>query len=328
MAKQRRQVQCKRTGSGVQCRVWRDVTRCCYRGEGGSGMSEDLCFMPATEMAARIRRRALSPVEAVEAFLTRIGTRNSAINAYVTVVADQARAAARAAERAVMSGAPLGPLHGLPIALKDLYDFKAGVRNTFGAKPLADYVPDSDATYVHRLEAAGAIVLGKTNTPEFGHKGVTDNLLVGPTSTPFAPGKNAGGSSGGSAAAVADGLAALAQGTDGGGSIRIPAAFCGVYGFKASWGRVAVATRPNAFGWHTPFVHSGPLARTVEDAALMLGVMAGPHPRDPYSLPDDGTAYQAATHRSIGGLRVAYSARFGDFPVDQQVHDVVRAAVA
>ena len=176
-------------------------------------MSEDLCFMPATEMAARIRRRALSPVEAVEAFLTRIGARNSAINAYVTVIADQARAAARAAERAVMSGAPLGPLHGLPIALKDLYDFKAGVRNTFGAKPLATYVPDRDATYVHRLEAAGAIVLGKTNTPEFGHKGVTDNLLVGPTSTPYAPGKNAGGSSGGSAAAVADGLAALAQGT-------------------------------------------------------------------------------------------------------------------
>src|SRR5437764_11810836 len=128
--------------AGVQCRVGRDVTRCCDRGEGGSGMSEDedLCFMPATEMAARIRRRALSPVEAVEAFLTRIGARNSAINAYVTVIADQARAAARAAERAVMSGAPLGPLHGLPIAIKALYDFKAGVRNTCSANPLANYV--------------------------------------------------------------------------------------------------------------------------------------------------------------------------------------------
>ena len=229
---------------------------------------EDLCFMPATEMAARIRRRALSPVEAVEAFLTRIGTRNSAINAYVTVIADQARAAARAAERAVMTGAPLGPLHGLPIAIKDLYDFKAGVCNSFGSKPLANYVPDSDATYVHRLEAAGAIVLGKTNTPEFGHKGVTDNLLVGPTSTPYAPGKNAGGSSGGSAAAVADGLAALAQGTDGGGSIRIPASCCGVYGFKASFGRVASVGRPNGFLGHTPFIHSGPLTRTVDDAAL------------------------------------------------------------
>jgi amidase/aspartyl-tRNA(Asn)/glutamyl-tRNA(Gln) amidotransferase subunit A len=290
-------------------------------------MSEDLCFMPATEMTARIRHRALSPVEAVEAFLTRIGTRNSVINAYVTVIADQARAAARAAERAVMSGAPLGPLHGLPIAIKDLY-FKAGVRNTFGAKPLATYVPDRDATSVHRLEAAGAIVLGKTNTPEFGHKGVTDNLLVGPTSTPYAPGKNAGGSSGGSAAAVADGLAALAQGTDGGGSIRIPASFCGVYGFKASFGRVASAGRPNGFLGHTPFIHSGPLTRTVGDAALMLRTMIGPDPRDPLSLPDDGFDPVAATRRSIAGVRVAYSPDFGLCPVDARVATVVRAAVA
>jgi len=290
-------------------------------------VSEDLCFLPATELAARIRRGAVSPVEVVDAYLRRIGQRNAVINAYVTVIADQAREAARQAERAVSAGAPLGPLHGVPIAIKDLFDFKAGVRTTFGSKPLATYVPDETTTYVARLEQAGAIVLGKTNVPEFGHKGVTDNLLVGPTSTPFAPGWNAGGSSGGSAAAVADGLAALAQGTDGGGSIRIPASFCGVYGFKASWGRVAVATRPNAFAWHTPFVHSGPLTRTVDDAALMLSVMSGPHPRDPFSLPDDGLAYQAATHRPISGLRIAYSATFGDFPIDPQVRDVVRTAV-
>jgi amidase/aspartyl-tRNA(Asn)/glutamyl-tRNA(Gln) amidotransferase subunit A len=290
-------------------------------------MTEEICFLPATELAALIRRRAVSPVEVVEAYLARISQRNPLINAYVTVIADQAQAAARVAERAVGSGAPLGPLHGVPIAIKDLADFKAGVRNTFGSRPLAQYVAQETTTYVERLEGAGAIVLGKTNVPEFGHKGVTDNLLVGPTSTPFAPGKNAGGSSGGSAAAVADGLAALAQGTDGGGSIRIPASFCGVYGFKASWGRVAVATRPNAFGWHTPFVHSGPLARTVDDAALMLSVMAGPHPRDPYSLPDDGMAYQLAPRRSVRGLRIAYCPRFGDFPVDRQVHDIVAAAV-
>src|SRR5579871_13210 len=132
---------------------------------GGAEMSEDLCFMPATEMAARIRRRALSPVEAVEAFLTRIANRNSVTNAYVNVIGDQARAAAREAERAVTSGASLGPLHGLPVAIKDLFDFKAGVRNSFGSRPLATYVPDVDTTYVHRLEAAGAIVLGKTNVP-------------------------------------------------------------------------------------------------------------------------------------------------------------------
>ncbi|HET6885045.1 MAG TPA: amidase, partial [Rubrobacteraceae bacterium] len=206
-------------------------------------MSGDLCFTPAAELASRIRRRDLSPVEVVEAFLRRIEERNGNLGAYVTVNGDEARGAAKEAERAVMAGGLLGPLHGIPVAIKDLFDYKAGVRNTFGSKPLAGYVPPQNATYVERLERAGAVVLGKTNTPEFGHKGATDNLLVGPTSTPFAPGKNAGGSSGGSAAAVADGLCAVAQGTDAGGSIRIPASFCGAYGFKASFGRVPSATR-------------------------------------------------------------------------------------
>ena len=282
--------------------------------------------MPATELASRIRRRDLSPVEVVEAFLARIEERNGEIGAYVTVIGDEAREAAREAERAVGSGRPPGPLHGVPVAIKDLFDYKAGVRNTFGSKPLAGYVPHHNATYVERLERAGAIVLGKTNTPEFGHKGATDNLLFGPTSTPFAPGKNAGGSSGGSAAAVADGLCAIAQGTDAGGSIRIPASFCGVYGFKASFGRVASATRPDAFLSHTPFSHSGPLSRTVEDAALMLGAMAGPHPRDPLSLPDEGMDYIAATRRSIEGMRVAYSPNFGIFPVEERVLSVVEEA--
>ncbi len=290
-------------------------------------MSGEICFLPATELASRIRRRDLSPVEVVEAFLTRIEERNGEIGAYVTVIGDEAREAAREAERAVGSGEPPGPLHGVPVAIKDLFDYKAGVRNTFGSRPLAGYVPHHNATYVERLEKAGAIVLGKTNTPEFGHKGATDNLLFGPTSTPFAPGKNAGGSSGGSAAAVADGLCAIAQGTDAGGSIRIPASFCGVYGFKASFGRVASATRPDAFLSHTPFSHSGPLSRTVEDAALMLGAMVGPHPRDPLSLPDGGTDHVAATRRPIEGMRVAYSPNFGIFPVEERVLFVVEEAV-
>ena len=157
--------------------------------------------------------------------------------------------------------------------------------------------------------------------------GVTDNLLFGPTSTPFAPGKNAGGSSGGSAAAVADGLAPIALGSDGGGSIRIPASFCGVYGLKASFGRVAAPSRPDAFLTHTPFNHIGPLSRTVEDAALVLGVMAGPHPRDPFSLPDDGTDYLAATRRPIEGLRIGYSPDFGIFPVEERVAAIVGEAV-
>ena len=268
-------------------------------------MAEELCFTPATELAFRIRRRDLSPVEVVDAFLDRIEDRNGRINAYVTVLDEEARKKAKEAERLLGSGRPLGPLHGVPVAIKDLFDFKAGVRNTFGSKPLADFVPRQSVTYVERLEEAGAIVLGKTNTPEFGHKGATDNLLFGPTSTPFAPGKNAGGSSGGSAAAVADGLAAIAQGTDSGGSIRIPASFCGVYGLKASFGRVATASRPDAFVTHTPFSHSGPLSRTIEDAALMVDVMTGPHPRDPFSLPNDGTDYLVATRQSIEGMRVA-----------------------
>jgi Asp-tRNA(Asn)/Glu-tRNA(Gln) amidotransferase A subunit family amidase len=290
-------------------------------------MSEELCFTTAAELASRIRRRDVSPVEVVEAFLDRIGSHNERMNAYVTVLEDEAREKGREAETALMSGEPLGPLHGVPVAIKDLSDFKAGVRNTSGSKPLADFVPDQTAAHVERLEGAGAIVLGNTNTPEFGHKGVTDNLLFGATSTPFSPAKNAGGSSGGSAAAVADGLAAAALGSDLGGSIRIPASFCGVYGLKASFGRVAAPTRPDAFRAHTPFSHIGPLTRTVEDAALMTTVLAGPHPRDPFSLPDDGTDYLSATRTSIEGLRVAYSPDFGIFPVDDPVSDVVRKAV-
>ena len=266
-------------------------------------MSGELCFTPAAELASRIRRRDLSPVEVVEAFLGRIEDRNGGLGAYVTVIGDEAREAARKAERAVMAGDLLGPLHGVPVAIKDLFDYKRGIRNTFGSKPLAGYVPSQDATYVERLEGAGAVILGKTNTPEFGHKGATDNLLFGPTSTPFA------------------------QGTDAGGSIRIPASFCGVYGFKASFGRVPSATRPDAFLSHTPFSHSGPLSRTVEDAALMLGAMAGPHPRDPFCLPDEGADYVAATRRSVEGMRVAYSPNFGVFPVEERVLSVVDEAV-
>ena len=290
-------------------------------------MSAEIAYMPATEIASRIRRRDLSPVEAVDVFLQRIDERDPAVNAYVTVIDNEARKAAKDAEGAVMSGRHLGPLHGVPVALKDLSDLKAGVRHTFGLKPLANFVPDDTSSQVRRLEDAGAIVLGKTNTPEMGHKGVTDNMLCGPTSTPFRIGKNAGGSSGGSSAAVAAGMAPFALGGDGGGSIRIPASFSGVYGFKPSYGRVGLATRPNGFFTHTPFIHAGPLTRTVDDAALMMSVIGGPDPRDPFSLPDDGVDYLRAPQRSIQGMRVAYSPRFDVFPVDGRVAAVVAEAV-
>jgi Asp-tRNA(Asn)/Glu-tRNA(Gln) amidotransferase A subunit family amidase len=288
--------------------------------------TNDLCFLPATELAARIRRRDVSPVEVVDAYLGRIEARNPSINAYTLVLADQAVDAAREAEKAVMSGRPLGPLHGVPVAIKDLDDF-VGVPTSMGSLAVRNRVPRTSAAAVERLTRAGAIVLGKTNTPEFGHKGITDNLRFGPTSTPWKVGYNSGGSSGGSAAAVADGMAALGQGTDGGGSVRIPAAFSGVVGFKPSFGRIPSVTRPDGFLWSHPLVHIGPLARTVGDAALMTAVMAGPHPGDPLTLPDDGVDYRRGAGDSGRRFRVAFSPRLGDFPVDERVATVVRSAV-
>lgn len=290
-------------------------------------MSEAICWMTGTQMAAAIRGGQLSPVEATAALWRRIHRLNPRLNAYVTLLEE--RSLAQAAERAdeATKGQWRGPLHGVPVAIKDLGDPLAGVRNTFGSRLFADFVPEQSATYVERLEAAGAVILGKTNTPEFGHKGATDNLLFGPTRNPFDLDKNAGGSSGGAAAAMAAGLAPLAQGSDAGGSIRIPAACCGVYGFKASYGRVAAATRPDAFFSHTPFIHSGPLTRTVADAALMLEVICGPHPRDPMSLPADGVEYAAACGRSIEGWRIAYAPRLDVFPVEKAVAKVAEEAV-
>ncbi|WP_136603250.1 amidase [Salinigranum halophilum] len=290
-------------------------------------MSEDFAYTSASVLASRIRRGDLSPVDVVDACLERIEARNEDINAFVTVLGDDARERAREAEAAVRRGEELGPLHGVPIAIKDLFDFKAGVRNTMGSVPFAEFVPEESATYVRRLEEAGAIVLGKTNTPEMGHKGTTDNRLFGPTSTPFDLERNAGGSSGGSAAAVADGLVPIAQGSDGGGSVRIPAAWSGVYGFKATYGRVAQAIRPDAFLSHTPAIHAGPLTRTVEDAALMLDVMTGPDPRDPLSMPEEPHDFRGAVRRGVEGMQVAYSPDFDIFPIDERVRAVVDDAV-
>lgn len=290
-------------------------------------MSDNLAYTPAAEIASRIRRRDLSPVEVVDYFFDRIDKINPILNAFIILWHEDARERAKDAEKAVVSGEELGPLHGVPIAIKDLFDFRKGFVNTFGAKPLANFIAPVSSPYVERLENAGAIILGKTNTPEFGHKGVTDNLLFGPTSTPFKVGKNAGGSSGGSASAVAAGLTPIAQGSDGGGSIRIPAAWCNVYGYKASYGRVPNVMRPNAFGSHTPCIHAGPITRTVEDAALMLSAMGGTHSRDPFSLPNDSSDYIAATKQSIKGMRIAYSPNWDIWPVDEEISTIVAEAV-
>ncbi|ELY37765.1 amidase [Natronorubrum tibetense] len=290
-------------------------------------MVTELCFTSMTDIAKQIDRGEISPLEAVDAYLQRIEQRNDELRAYSTVIGDKARAKARAAERTIERGDETGPLHGVPIAIKDLFAYKAGVRHTFGSTVFEDFVPDRTAPVVERLEDAGAIVLGKTNTPEFGNRPTTDNELVGTTRTPFDTERTAGGSSGGSAAAVADGLAAAAQGSDAGGSVRIPAACCGVYGFKPTFGRVPNGNPTNAFAEHTPFVQHGPLTRTVEDAAVLLDVMTGPHPDDPFTHPEADSSYVAAVDRSIDDLEVAYSPTLGLFTIDSRVLETVEDAV-
>src|SRR5262245_17100530 len=283
---------------------------------------DDLCYMSADDLASAIRTRRLSPVEVVEAFLNRIEKVNPRVNALCTVVAEGARAAARAAEAAVTTGARLGPLHGVPVAFKDLTP-TAGIRTTFGSKALEHFVPTEDAIVVERARAAGAIVIGKTNTPEFGCKGVTDNQIFGHTRNPWHLERNAGGSSGGSAAALAAGLTALAEGSALAGSIRIPAAACGVVGLKPSLGRVPRYPERNAW---TSLSHVGPMARTVHDAALFLSVLAGPDERDPQSLPATGEDFARAPAGGVHGLRVAWSADLGYAPVTPEVRRLAELA--
>lgn len=288
---------------------------------------EQTSWASAAELAGRIRRRELSPVELMTSTIQRIERRNPSLNAFVFTDFDQAMERARAAEAAVTSGANLGPLHGVPTAMKDLFDFKPGWPSTFGGiRTLRNQVIDAYCPYAERMERAGAIIVGKTNSPIMGLRGIADNYLFGPTHNPFDLTRNPGGSSGGSAAAVADGLVSIAEGTDAGGSIRIPAAWCNVYGYRASQGRVAYTGRPNAFGGLNPFVFEGTLTRTVEDAAVGLQILAGPDSRDPFSLtstPD----FHGALSRQVSGWRIAYTPDFDVFPIESAVADVVAEAV-
>jgi amidase len=288
---------------------------------------DELSQVTAAELAGRIRRRELSPVEVMDAAIARIEAGNARLNAFVHLDLDQARERARQAEHAVASGAELGPLHGIPTAMKDLFDFKPGWPTTFGGvRALRDFVVDFYCAWAERMERAGAIIVGKTNSPVMGFRGTCDNPLFGPSRNPFDTSLNTGGSSGGSAAAVAAGLLPVAEGTDGGGSIRIPASWCGIYGYKQSFGRVPYVARPNAFTGIHPFLFEGTLARTVEDAALVTESLAGYDPRDPFAL-DDRPALTSALRRSIRGWRIAYSPDFDVFPVAPEVAVVVADAV-
>ncbi len=280
----------------------------------------------AAGLARAIRDGDRSPTEVVESTLERIHERNDRTNAFVTITDDLAREMAAEADRAIAEGEPLGPLHGVPVAIKDLDDVE-GVTTTSGSLLFEDRVADSDSPFVARLKEAGAIVVGKTNTPEFGLGTTTDNRVAGPTGTPFDPDRVSGGSSGGAGAALGDRLVPLAPGSDAGGSVRIPASFCGVYGLKPTQGVIPNVSRPNAFASHTPFSTNGPLARTVEDAALSLDVMAGTHPRDPFSVPKHGE-YRDAVDRPVDELDIAYSPGMGIYPVDPDVRDALEDAVS
>jgi amidase len=284
-----------------------------------AGMSADICFMTAIELAQALRARKLSAVEVMAAHLAQIDAVNPKVNAIVTLTAETALAEARTADERLARGDAVGPLHGLPVAHKDLFPTR-GVRTTFGSPAYRDNVPDLDALPVERLKRAGAISVGKTNTPEFGAGSQTFNAVFGATLNPYDVTKTCGGSSGGSAVALACGMVPLADGTDLGGSLRNPANFCNVVGFRPSPGRVP--TWPDPLGWY-PFSVAGPMARTVADCALMLSAQAGPDERSPIALERPGSAFAAPLARDFRGVRIAWSRDLGGLPVDLRVADAL-----
>src|SRR5438270_6245926 len=284
--------------------------------------STELGFTPATELTRLIRTKALSPVELTRAVLERVERVNPSVNAFCTLTAEQALAAAREAERAVTSGAALGPLHGVPYSIKDL-NFTKGVRTMGGSFIFEHRVPEADAAFIPRLQKAGGIFLGKTTSPEFGWKALGDSPLTGITRNPWNTATTTGGSSAGAAAAVAAGLGPLHQGSDGAGSIRIPSSFCGIYGLKPSYGRVPMWPVSN----NDYSSHNGPMTRTVADAALMMSVLAGPDDVDRTSLPGPVDDYVGKLRAGVRGLRVAFSPNLDTLRVDPDVAAVVRDAV-
>jgi len=279
-------------------------------------MSEtELCFLTARELAHRIRNREVSAREVMEAHLEQIEKVNPTVNAIVTLVADKALEQAESADRKLMRGEATGCLFGLPVGVKDLVHTR-GIRTTYGSPIYKAFVPDDDALIVEREKAAGAIILGKTNTPEFGAGGNTFNQVFGETLNPYDLTRTCGGSSGGAAVALACGMLPLADGSDLGGSLRGPAAFCNVVGFRPSPGRVPVW--PTRMGWW-PLSVQGPMARTVGDVALFLAAIAGPDPRSPISIQEPGSLFGRPLDRDFKGVRVAWSRNLGYLPVESVI---------
>lgn len=293
---------------------------------------DEIWQMDGIEQVNAVKSEAISPVDAVEASLQRIEELDDELNAFSVVDEEGAMKAARDAEKAVKNGEDLGALHGVPVAIKDLIAVE-GMRTTFGSKIYENFIPERDSVVVERIRNEGGIIIGKTNVPEFGFQGITDNAIFGKTHSPWDKSKTPGGSSGGSGVALATGMVPFALGSDGGGSVRIPSSFCGLCGIKASFGRVPLFPEhrdpdlPGTNAWES-VEHIGPMARTVEDSAHLLNVIAGPHHMDRHSLPDDDTDYFAAsTEPDISGLDVAYSEDWGFAAVDPTVREVTRNAV-
>jgi amidase len=282
-------------------------------------MSSELCFMSASALAHQIRARRLSATEVMDAHIAQIERVNPALNAIVTFLPERGRERARAVDAALARGADPGPLAGLPVAHKDLVPTR-GVRTTFGSRIYRDFLPDADAILVERLREAGAIMIGKTNTPEFGAGSQTFNAVFGATRNPYDLSKTCGGSSGGAAAALAAGLLPIADGSDLGGSLRNPASFCNVVGLRPSPGRVP--NWPSASAWFDmPVV--GPMARTVADVALLLSAMAGPDARAPLCLEEPGSVFRAPLGRDLKGTRIAWSPDLGGLPIEPEVAETM-----
>ena len=290
----------------------------------------EICAMEAATIAGLVARKELSPVEVTEAHLARMEALEPKLHAFCTPTPELARATARAIEADIMAGKPTGPLAGVPVGVKDLI-CTAGIRTASGSPAYETFIPDEDDVVVERLKAAGAVIVGKTNVPEFGYSGVGHNPIFETTRNPWNLALTPGGSSAGSGAAVASGMCPFALGSDGGGSVRIPAAHSGIYGLKASMGRVPLypGTKderyPGVSSWES-LEHIGPMSRTVGDAALMMSVIAGPDPRDRFSIPAAPYDWRETVKGDIAGLKVALSIDWGYAAVDPAVRRIVTDA--
>ena len=282
----------------------------------------DICYMSLFDMAQAIRRKEVSPVELVDTVIQRIERLNPRVNAFCTPTFDYARQKAREAENAIIEKKDLGLLHGVPVSIKDLI-FTKGIRTTGGSMIFENFIPEENDVVVERLESAGAIIIGKTNTSEFGWAAITHNRLFGPTLNPWKLSLSPGGSSGGAAAAVALGMGPLAIGSDGGGSIRIPASFCGVCGFKPSYGRVPVG--PGFPGWET-VAHVGPITRNVRDAAFAMEVIAGRDDRDIFSLPERHQKYRDYLNFNLKRCKIAWVPDLGYTRIESMVAAICNQA--